>query len=248
MTYMILIPIFIIVIIICIDIYYYIIDGKEISNMDNVMLDKNTVEFVDPNPWTKIYVGNNINKYYLKIKNINKYLDNIVAWKQLPFIRTDMIDVDVENEFLIIKSNNEREALVISNLIISNLNNELTIDDIVAKDLINTSLAKAEKYIIVVNKLREFIKEGLLTLNKEHFTEEIIKEEEERTPEEKLIDSIKPDKKRKKKKRETMNNVSPVNNLSNDNLKEDIPMEHYMPQPMYNVIPYEGSEYATVRY
>jgi hypothetical protein len=236
------------VIIISIDIYYYIVESKEISNMDNVMLDKNTVEFVDPNPWTKIYVGNNINKYYLKIKNINKYLDNIVAWKQLPFIRTDMIDVDVENEFLIIKSNNEREALVVSNLIISNLNNELTIDDIVAKDLINTSLAKADKYIIVVNKLREFIKEGLLTLNKEHFTEEIIKEDIERTPEEKLIDSIKPDKKQKKKKRENMDNISPVNNLSNDNLKEEIPMEYYMPQPMYNVMPYEGSEYATINF
>lgn len=163
---MIYIYVIIIIIILAIDIYFKFTDSSD--TMVNTNEDKNLIKFDEPNPWTQIYVGNNINKYYLKINNIEKYKDKIKidTWEQIPFIRKDLINNN--DDMLIIVTNNEKEALVVSNVLLSYIVGDLTLDNIIEKDLINTSLQKAQRYELVVNKLRELIKENLYKMNRDN--------------------------------------------------------------------------------
>jgi hypothetical protein len=107
-------------------------------------------EFQDPKPWNKIIYKNN-EKYpfyfFLKIKipSLNDYQN----WKNI----IQNIDFDPRSGEIIIPTNDEETALSIANLIISNFKGELSIDDIINKNLIDISINKAKKYDIVKNKL-----------------------------------------------------------------------------------------------
>ena len=206
---MIYIYVIIIIIILAIDIYFKFTDSSD--TMVNTNEDKNMIKFDEPNPWNQIYIGNNINKYYLKINNIEKYKDKIKIdmWEQIPFIRKDLIIN--ENNMLIIVTNNEKEALVVSNVLLSYIVGDLTLENIIEKDLINTSLQKAQRYELVVNKLRELIKENLYKLNRDDTIEKYVNRDEFDTvllsPQEKAINnleksidySVKKDKKKREK-------------------------------------------------
>lgn len=111
-------------------------------------------EFQDPKPWNKIIYKNNEKypfNFFIKIKipSLNDYQN----WKNI----IQNIDFDPRSGEMIIPTNDEETALSITNLIISNFKGELSIDDIINKNLIDISINKAKKYDIVKNKLIEQI-------------------------------------------------------------------------------------------
>jgi hypothetical protein len=246
---MIYIPIIIIIIILVIDLYFtYIQRLKKRSlltfltcgiinedTLDNTIdkTDENIIRFKKPNPWNKIDIRSSNKKYYIKINNINKYIDKIVIWKQLPFIKTDMIDMDIEKNYMIIKTPSEEEALVITNLIISYINGDITIEEILSRNMIKTSINKAKKIKLVSVKLTELINEGVEKLNSVPHVEE----EEMEDKDEKVID----------KKIENMTQSTYVNEVIPE-VKEDIPLERIIPISRTNIVPYEGSEYASINF
>ncbi len=246
---MIYIYVIIIIIILAIDIYFKFTDTSD--TMLNTNEDKNLIKFDEPNPWIQIYVGNNINKYYLKINNIEKYKDkiNITEWEQIPFIRKNLINN--EDDMLIIVTNNEKEALVVGNIILSYILGDLTLENIIEKDLLNSSLQKAQRYNLVVNKLRELIKENLYKMNRDETIEKYVNDETIDTalltPQEKAISnlensidySVKKEKKKIKSEEDFVNQIKEpaiVNQISQPSL------------PMFSVMPYEGSEFASVNF
>lgn len=251
---MIYIYVIIIIIILAIDIYFKFTDLPE--TMVNVNEDKNMIKFDEPNPWTQIYVGNNINKYYLKINNIEKYKDkiNINMWEDIPFIRKDLILN--EDNMLILATNNEKEALVISNVLLSYILGDLTLDNIIEKDLINTSLQKAQRYELVVNKLRELIKENLYKINRDENIEKYVNKDSDIefdtaliTPQEKAISNLESSidysvkKEKKKKKTEDF-----VNKITAPEIVNQITPVIEPTAPLFSVMPYEGSEFAPVNF
>jgi hypothetical protein len=251
---MIYIYVIIIIIILAIDIYFKFTDPPE--TMVNVNEDKNMIKFDEPNPWTQIYVGNNINKYYLKINNIEKYKEkiHIDAWEQIPFIRKDLIIN--ENDMLIIITNNEKEALVVANVLISYISGDLTLTDIIEKDLINTSLQKAQRYELVVNKLRELIKENLYKINRDDTIEKYVNKDSDIefdtalvTPQEISINNLESSidysvKKKKNKK----NKEKFVNKITESDIVTQITPVIEPTLPMFSVMPYEGSEFASINF
>lgn len=248
---MIYIYVIIIIIILAIDIYFNITELPE--KMVNTNEDKNMIKFNEPNPWTQIYVGNNLNKYYLKINNIEKYKEkiNIDTWEQIPFIRKDLIIN--EGDMLIIMTNNEKEALVIANVLLSYILNDLTLDNIIEKDLINTSLQKAQRYELVVNKLRELIKENLYKINRDDTVEKYVNNDAIDTalltPQEKAISNLESSidysvkKEKKKKKTEDF-----VNQIKEPEIVTQLTPVIEPTLPMFSVMPYEGSEFASVNF
>ncbi len=240
---MIYIPILIIIIILGLDLYinYDIrFNNTTSETMDNDNKDNQETEekiFDNPDPWNKIQYFTHINKYYIKINNINEHVDKIMLWKSLPIIKSDLIDIDIDNDYLILKTNSEEEALVLCNLIINHINNNLTINDIVSKNLINYSINKAKRYKLIKTKLAELIKEGVAQLNNnidtlaplEYIDTDELKEVFE---------------KKKKKTIDRLKNLDDDDNISiiNNNVKE------LKSSPYEYIEPYEGSEYAPINF
>jgi hypothetical protein len=217
---MIYIPILIIIIILSIDLYFSfsIRFGKK-KNNETFENEEDEIIFDEPNPWNKVQYFAHINKYYIKINKLNDHIEKIMLWKSLPIIKNDLIDVDIENNYLILKTHNEEEALVICNLILNHINNNLTINDIVSKNLINYSINKAKRYKLIGTKLTELIKAGLLELdyNKDNI--------ESYNDKEKVIDKIKL-------------KDEPKEKFNNNNVKELFD----------RITAYEGSEYASINF
>lgn len=248
---MIYIYVIIIIIILAIDIYFKFTDPPE--TMVNVNEDKNMIKFDEPNPWIQIYVGNHINKYYLKINNIEKYKDklNINMWEDIPFIRKDLIMSD--DDLLIIITNNEKEALVVGNILLSYIIGDLTLTDIIEKDLINSSFQKAQRYELVINKLRELIKENLYKLNRAETIEKYVNDNEIDTAnmsfQEKAINNLESSidysvkKEKKKKKKEEF-----VNKINEPEIVTQLTPVIEPTAPLFSVMPYEGSEFASVNF
>lgn len=114
--------------------------------------------FVQPKPWTQIiynYGHEYPFNFFLKIKipSLNDYQ----TWKQI----IPNLDFDSKTGELIIPSKDEASALAIVNLIVSNFQGQLSIENILEKNLIQISIAKAQQYDMVRNKLREQIMETL---------------------------------------------------------------------------------------
>jgi hypothetical protein len=248
---MIYIPILLIIIILGLDLYFtYSTRFETKSNNDNFDNDVNNISdedeviFDNPNPWNKIQYFSHINKYYIKINKLNEHIEKIMLWKSLPIIKPDLIDIDIENNYLILKTNSEEEALVICNLIINHINNNLTINDIISKNLINYSINKAKRYKLIGTKLTELIKEGLIELNND--TKEDLQLESIDTDNDEQSDK----KSEKKKKEKLINKIKLndpddnafTNNINNNNIKE------IKPDLFDRITPYEGSEYATIKF
>ena len=149
----------IIIIIICLEVYirYYIkptdiipTDIKEEKKEENDNLNE---------PWDKVDIDVDKNKYYIKVNNFDEY--KFIEWKKLPI----KIDYDIDNKYLIIKTKSEETALAVANLFICNMNNELDLQYIIDNDLINVSKLKAKTHKLVKTKLIELIKEGKTKTN-----------------------------------------------------------------------------------
>jgi hypothetical protein len=244
------IPVLIIIIILCLDLYYTYSDrfGKKNNEKFDNENNEDEIIFDEPNPWNKIQYFAHINKYYIKINNINEHIEKIMLWKSLPVIKSDLIDIDVENNYLILKTNSEEEALVVCNLIINHINNNLTINDIISKNLINYSINKAKRFKLIGIKLTELIKEGIIELNTEN--------KEDMHLEEIDMDDIDKQIEKKKKKKlklinklklndtpnDTNNSTNLFTNINNNNIKE-------IKSDLFDrITPYEGSEYATIKF
>ena len=110
--------------------------------------------FLEPKPWTQIiynYGHEYPFNFFLKIKipSLNDYQ----TWKQI----IPNLDFNSKTGELIIPSKDEGSALAIVNLIVSNFQGQLSIENILEKNLIQISIAKAQQYDMVRNKLREQI-------------------------------------------------------------------------------------------
>ena len=249
---MIYIPILIIIIILGLDLYFTYstrfektsnekFDNEDEDNQDNKDLDE--AVFENPNPWNKIQYFTHVNKYYIQINKLNDHIEKIILWKSLPIIKSDLIDVDIDNNYLILRTHSEEEALVICNLIINHINNNLTINDIISKNLINYSINKAKRFKLIGTKLTELIKEGLSELNNQmEHTEPLDYIDTDEMQEE--------DKKKKEKRKANIINKVKLNDTDNkttdkfinNNIKE-------IKKDLFDRIePYEGIEYASIKF
>jgi len=151
---MIYIPIILIIITICIEIYIRYYDNickKDISPWSKIIYDKNK------KIRNNTYIINLNIEDKIKIKNI---IDEIHNWKEY----INNLNYNSLNNTIIIQSTKEEEALSITNLLLSSLNNEIKLDEIISADLIKISTKKALSYDLVKIKLRVLIKEGITKL------------------------------------------------------------------------------------
>jgi hypothetical protein len=126
--------------------------GDTSEDEDKVM------SFDKPNPWTKIIIKKLEEYPYLfHIKVKVPSLNDFENWKQI----VPNIDFDPRNGELIIPSKDEPSALALANLIIINFMGQMSLQNILEKNLIQISINKAKSYEVVQNKLREQIIENL---------------------------------------------------------------------------------------
>ena len=119
-------------------------------------------EFDKPEPWSKIILLNNAEYPYLfhiriKIPSLNDYEN----WRQI----VPNIDFSPQSRELIIPSRDEASALALANLILVNFMGQLSLKDILEKNLIQISIAKAKTHDIVRTKLKEQIMDNLYGKN-----------------------------------------------------------------------------------
>jgi hypothetical protein len=119
-------------------------------------------EFDKPEPWSKIILLNNAEYPYLfhikiKIPSLNDYEN----WRQV----VPNIDFSPQSRELIIPSRDEASALALANLILVNFMGQLSLKDILEKNLIQISIAKAKAHDIVRTKLKEQIMDNLYGKN-----------------------------------------------------------------------------------
>ncbi len=111
-------------------------------------------EFQNPNPWTKIlYKYNDIYPYHFHIKVKIPSLNDYENWKNI----ISNLNFNAKSGEIILPTNDEITALAVINLMISNFKGNLSLDEIINKNLIETSIIKANKYEIIKNKIREQI-------------------------------------------------------------------------------------------
>jgi hypothetical protein len=116
------------------------------------------MEFDKPNPWTKIIiVPLEEFPYFFHIKATVPSLNDFENWKQV----IPNINFDPRAGELIIPSKDEPSALALANLILINFSGQMSLQNILEKNLIQISIAKAKSYELVQNKLREQIMENL---------------------------------------------------------------------------------------
>ncbi len=114
--------------------------------------------FVQEKPWTQVVYNYGQEfplRLFIKVKipSLNDYQ----TWKQI----IPNLDFDSKTGEVIIPSKDEAGALAITNLIVSNFQGQLSIENILDKNLIPISITKAQQYEMVRNKLREQIIESI---------------------------------------------------------------------------------------
>lgn len=133
-------------------------DKQTDKQTDKQLPIKKMWEFPRPDPWTKILLDNTLEypyQFFIKVKIAS--LNDFQAWKQV----VPNIDFNPASGELIIPSKNEASALALANLIITNFVGQLTIQNILDKQLINISINSALNNEEVQNKLRENISNNL---------------------------------------------------------------------------------------
>lgn len=109
-------------------------------------------------PWSKIiHKPNDPYPYYYFIKLKIPSLNDYEAWKNI----IPNLNFDPRSGELIIPSKDEASALALANLISINFTGQLSLENILEKNLIQISIAKAKAHEVVQHKLREQIIENL---------------------------------------------------------------------------------------
>jgi hypothetical protein len=123
---------------------------------------------LDPKPWNKvIYKYNEKYPFYFYIKIKVPSLNDYSNWKEI----ISNLDFDPRSGEIIIPTEDEETALSIANLIISNFKGDISLENIISKNLIDISINKAKKYEVVKNKLIEQIMTNLNEKSKEPITD-----------------------------------------------------------------------------
>ncbi len=143
---------------------------KSVQFSDNVELDHNirrvtraNISEIDMpngnnNPWSRVlYNPNDDYPYYFYIKIRIPSLNDYESWKQI----IPNLNFDPRTGELIIPSKDEPSALALANLIVVNFTGQLSLDNILEKNLIQISVTKAKSHEVVQNKLREQIVNNL---------------------------------------------------------------------------------------
>jgi len=196
-------------------------------------------------PWDKIKKKSKYNVYYIKLNYFND--DNFIKWKNI----TKKIDYDIDNKYFIIKTNNEAEALAITNLYVCCLNNEMDTNEIVENDLISLSTHKAKTNKLVSTKLIELIKEGQSKINN---TETFINDSIDTNN---IINNIdEPSNLCKQNNIVEPSNLCKQNNIVEPSIIEnkkpiqnEVDLTILNPEPFKNIIkiePYGGNEFASI--
>jgi hypothetical protein len=130
------------------------INSKDINSKDINSKDINSkdINSKDIKPWNKIsQLNNDFTKYILKINNFNE--NKLIEWKKI----IKNLNYDKNNKNISYITQHEGEALAIANLILSNLNNDIKLEEILDNNLLQISIKKAVNHKLVSSKLRELI-------------------------------------------------------------------------------------------
>jgi hypothetical protein len=118
--------------------------------------------FESPNPWSTIKNKPNGDFSFLFcVKTEVPSIDKFMEWKNI----IPNLNFNPHTKELIIPANDEEGALSVTNLILNNFKNKISLQDIISKNLITISVNKAKKYSIVKTKLKEQIKNLLSNKN-----------------------------------------------------------------------------------
>ena len=110
--------------------------------------------FYEPKPWTKIIYKYHVEyPFYFFIKIKIPSLNDYENWKKI----ITNLEFNPSSGDIIIPAKDEETALAIANLIISNFNDNISLSDIINKDLIGISIMKTKKHENIKNKIREQI-------------------------------------------------------------------------------------------
>lgn len=145
---MIIIPLVIISIIVIIELYLYFCYNKD-SFKNNQKINSSDI-------WSRVEYDKEIdyNKYHVIIHDFDE--NKFKQWQDI----MPELEYDLNTKEIMIISKDEKRAIAILNLIISNMQNNINLDDIIDRDLINKSILKARKFNLVETKLIELIKEN----------------------------------------------------------------------------------------
>ena len=120
--------------------------------------ENSVVEYDVPKPWSRVvYIADSNYPYHYYIKLKIPSLNDYEAWKTI----IPNLNFDPRSGELVIPSKDEASALALANLISINFTGKLSLDNILEKNLIQISIAKAKAHEVVRNKLREQIIENL---------------------------------------------------------------------------------------
>lgn len=114
-----------------------------------------TWEIEKPNPWNVIaYIETDKFPYKFSFKhNLDANKNIIKKWTSI------IPNISYNNNLLLIPAKDENSALVILNLLLKNIMNEITFDNIINNELIPKSLAKISNFKIIKTKILEQINE-----------------------------------------------------------------------------------------
>jgi len=130
--------------------------GSNATIPKKVIIDK--VIFDKPNPWTRLDTDTSQDypfRYFIKIKFSS--LNDYQIWKQI----VPNLDFNAQSGELIIPSKDEGSALGLVNLIIAQLNDHISLQDILNKNLIQISVAKAQEHEVIRSELRNQILDNI---------------------------------------------------------------------------------------
>lgn len=145
------------------------INNTQISNNNISLIQQKKTHYnidnnIDKNnnilPWSRILNTNQSLKIYcikIKIPSLNDYEN----WKEL----VNDLNFNPQTEEIEIQSENESKALAIANLIYSNFAGQISLVNIIEKNLLNISINKAQQYKLVSIKLKEQLIEKLYNNN-----------------------------------------------------------------------------------
>ena len=126
---------------------------READDMQDYGNGRKLWSFSSPNPWNVItFNAQNEYPWQFHLKTKIPSLNSYEAWKNI----IPNIDFN-KNGSIIIPSKDEASALAIANLMVINFSGDMSLEDILKKNLIQISVGKAKAHVVVQNKLREQI-------------------------------------------------------------------------------------------
>ena len=211
-------------------------ENKGNDNLEEVFgekEDEEIIQFNNPNPWCKVSINmNDYTKYFIKINNFDEEI--FLEWKKL----IDSLDYDVDSKELILETREEYEALALVNLIISNMNKDIGIEEIMENRLITISIQKAKSHKLVCNKLKELIMENNKPIDQRNINN-TISYNQDINEDNSIYENV-------EIKLDHPVNQNPVDNVQSQEKVYSNSQNNSFPIESFEPIPYGGSEFALI--